>query len=65
MEVVEPVFVPVAVDVGPVVVAGAPPSLYNSNLFPAPQYSRLLPGQTKLQSVRASIVDVAASVLPQ
>jgi hypothetical protein len=40
-------------------------SLYNSNLFPAPQYSILLPGQTKLQSPREVRAEPAPRELPQ
>lgn len=40
-------------------------SLYMSSLLPAPQYSKLLPGQMKLQSPKAAKVDVASRVLPQ
>lgn len=40
-------------------------SLYNSSLFPAPQYSKALPGQVKLQSPIGAGVEVASRVLPQ
>lgn len=40
-------------------------SLYISSLFPAPQYSRLLPGHMKLQSPSVARSDPAPSVLPQ
>jgi hypothetical protein len=40
--------------------------LYNSSLFPAPQYSRLLPGQRKLQSdCKVALTLPAFKVLPQ
>ncbi len=37
---------------------------YNSRRFPAPQYSYALPGQRKLQSVRAATVLDGSTVLP-
>lgn len=40
-------------------------SWYNSNLFPAPQYSMLLPGHIKLQSPAAARTDPAPRLLPQ
>ncbi len=40
-------------------------SLYSSNLFPAPQYSRLFPGHLKLQSLIPSGTDPALMELPQ
>lgn len=39
--------------------------MYNSNRFPAPQYSSASPGQTKLQSVVAAATDPAPRLLPQ
>ena len=48
------------------VVAAVGMRLYNSSLFPAPQYSRLLPGQRKLQSVcKVALTLPALRVLPQ
>jgi hypothetical protein len=40
-------------------------SLYISNLFPAPQYSTLLPGQVKLQSPKAAGADPVPRLFPQ
>jgi hypothetical protein len=40
-------------------------SWYNSNRFPAPQYSMLLPGHMKLQSPVAARTDPAPRLLPQ
>ena len=40
-------------------------SLYNSNLFPAPQYWNGFPGQRKSHSVLGALVDAALRVLPQ
>jgi hypothetical protein len=53
------------VDEIPLVVDTREESLYNSNLFPAPQYCTELPGQMKLQSLRAARTDPAPSELPQ
>lgn len=41
------------------------PSLYNSNLFPAPQYSYALPGHTIEQSPAAARTDPVLRALPQ
>lgn len=40
-------------------------SIYSSKRFPAPQYSRLFPGQMKLQSVMSTRVEVDAREFPQ
>jgi hypothetical protein len=40
-------------------------SKYISNLFPAPQYSKLFPGQMKLQSERVVVIDPVPTEFPQ
>jgi len=40
-------------------------SMYMSSLSPAPQYSELLPGHTKLQSPGAARTDPGPNLLPQ
>lgn len=40
-------------------------SLYSSRRSPAPQYWNLLPGQMKLQSPSAALVEAGERVLPQ
>jgi len=44
---------------------GAGPTLYISSLFPAPQYSKALPGQVKLQSAVIAKTDPTPRALPQ
>lgn len=40
-------------------------SMYSSSRFPAPQYSKLFPGQRKLQSPAGAGMDPAPRELPQ